>query len=159
MILAMDLSSASVKALSEKLRAYQKAVPQKLDLVCRKVAEVGESAAQGACRSVEVAASVHVEPIADGYSVVADDEQAAFIEFGTGVVGEGTYNGDLPPEWEYNAMWTPLAHDINDPTKWYYYDASDRLRSTRGQEADEFMLEASRVMQESAEAIAKDVFR
>ena len=40
--------------------------------------------------------AIRYENISNGVEIVAEGEHLAFVEYGTGVKGEGTYDGDLP---------------------------------------------------------------
>lgn len=158
----MNLSPASVRAEIRRLEEYRAALPSKMQLLCSQLAEIGVAAAQGTVRSsmMGVAASIRAERNGEvGYIVIADDEEAAFLEFGTGVMGEGTYPGELPPEWGYDLRWTPQAHDPKHPEKWFYYDEENRRRWTWGLVADGFMFVGSETMRQMIVPIAKDVFR
>lgn len=52
-------------------------------------------------------ASIHVASLelvgtSVSATVTADSPHAAFVEYGTGIRGEGTYMGDLPADWQYD---------------------------------------------------------
>jgi len=156
------LSQSSVRNAIKEVRRYQGSLPSKLDRALATLAEIGVSTAQGTVRSSmgNVAAAIRFEKAGSAcYLVISDDEEAAFAEFGTGVMGEGTYPGELPPEFAgYDLRWTPAAHDPDQPEKWYYYDEEGRRRSTWGQTADAYMFAGSEVMKQMVVPVFKDVF-
>ena len=161
MRLSMGLSSSSIGEAVRRLEAYRSSLPSKVDELLRKLCEAGVDAAVSVVPkdTGELASSIRYERRGDGdYLVVADSEYAAFVEFGTGVVGSGTYPGDLPSGWAYDERRTPEAHDPDDPARWYYYDRDGRLRSTRGRQAAGYMLAASEDMRAKALRIAREVF-
>ena len=155
------LSQSSVRKAISEVRRYRDSIPSKLDRALAQLADIGVSAAQGSIRSseIDVAAAIRFEKAGECcYLVISDDERAAFAEFGTGVMGEGTYPGVLPPEWGYDLRWTPAAHDPEHPEKWYYYDEEGRRRSTWGQQADAYMFAGSEVMRQMIAPVFKEVF-
>lgn len=161
MKLGLTLSAESVRAALQALDAYKAGLPAKVDRFCRLMAEQGCETAIATVRkdTGELMSSIRVEQAGQAaYLVVADSDHAAFVEFGTGVVGEGTYPGDLPGSWGYDERRTQAAHDAADPTIWYYYDAQGRRRKTRGQTANGFMLAGSEAMRAAMLPVAREVF-
>lgn len=155
------LSQRSVRDAIAEVSRYRTSLPSRLDRALRQLAEIGVTAAQGSVRTseIDVAAAIRFERNGEAcYLVISDDERAAFAEFGTGVMGEGTYPGELPPEWGYDLRWTPEAHDPEHPEKWYYYDEEGRRCSTWGQQADAYMLAGSEVMRQMVRPIFEEVF-
>lgn len=162
MRIPVELSAKSVRQAERALAEYGRSLGAKCDELCRRLAEIGVTAAAQSVRldTGNLAASIRMEKDGDSaYLVFTDEDYAAFVEFGTGVVGQGTYPGELPAGYGYDERWTPEAHDPIDPTKWFYYDAEGRVRSTRGQTADGFMLAGSEIMRQMVLPIAKEVFR
>ena len=156
------LSHASLSKAIAGLKAYRDGLPAKVDELLRRLSQAGVDAAAAVVPrdTGELESSIRLERRGGSdYLVVADCEYAAFVEFGTGVVGQGTYRGDPPPGWGYDERRTPEAHDPDDPTKWFYYDRDGVLRSTRGQRASGYMAAASEEMRASAVRIAREVFR
>lgn len=141
--------------------AYRASLPGRLEELLRRLSEIGVAAAATVVPedTGELAASIDLER-RDGrdYAVIAACGYAAFVEFGTGVVGQGTYPGDLPAGWGYDERRTPEAHDRSDPTYWYYYDRDGVLRKTMGQRASGFMLAASEDMRRNVLKVAREVF-
>lgn len=163
MRLSCGLSTASVRAVREQVERYSESFDTRLDRLCRELVELG---AEVAVTNVPVdtgdlKSSIRMEAHGDrSYLVVARNGHAAFVEFGTGVVGEGTYEGDLPPAWGYDERWTPEAHDKADPTIWYYRDPVDgEVHWTRGRKAAHYMLRASEAMRQQVIETARRVWR
>lgn len=159
--LRLELSPSSVRSAARELERYRQGLPAKVEEVLRRVCELGVVAAATVVPTDtgELRSSIRVERL-DGrdYLVVTDCGYAAFVEFGTGVVGQGTYGGELPAGWGYDERRTPEAHDERDPTRWYYYDRDGTLCSTRGRTASGFMLAASEEMRRSVLGVAREVF-
>lgn len=161
MRIPLELSARSVAEAVRAVDGYAGSLAPKCRTLCKRLAEAGVEAAVADVRkdTGELAAGIHVEEFGDSsYLVVSDGDHAAFVEFGTGVVGRGTYPGELPAEWGYDERRTPSAHDEKDPTRWYYRDREGAVRSTRGQTANAYMAGASDQMRARALAIAREVF-
>lgn len=160
-IVINELSVTAIDQAKRQLEQYRRQLDEKLELLVSELAEIGVQAAiaevkvdTGALRS-----SIRAERHAGGnWLVIAESPYVAYVEFGTGVVGEGTYPKELPIPWEYDQMRTPEAHDRIDPTKWYYYDDEGYRYSTRGQIAGAFMAKASDEMRNNVLKIAREVF-
>ena len=164
MIVKMKLSHESVQKAIEQVDTYADSLETKCAELCERLAEIGVQAAvrcitQSTNGTGELAASMQVEQSGDtSFLVITRNEHAAFVEFGTGVIGSGTYSGELPQGWTYDQRRTPAAHDSADPTKWWYYDKQGRRRSTRGQTATGFMAVAGEEMRQAVLDTAKEVF-
>lgn len=156
----VELSSASVKSIIRQLEAYGHSLEEKVEEVCKRLAEEGVNTAVSAVR-VDTGAlrdGIYMQRSGDcEYMVISYSPYAWFVEFGTGVVGEGTYPGDLPAGWHYDERRSPWAHDPDDPTTWFYTTANGRF-STRGQSANAYMLAASETMRQKVLNIAREVF-
>ena len=76
---------------------------------------------------------------------------AAYVEFGTGVVGSQSPHPD-PQGWQYDVN----GHGENG---WVYYDDySDKFRWTKGFKSRPFMYNTARELEKSCAKIAKEVF-
>lgn len=147
--LTIDLSESSLKAAQRWVKSYADSLDSKLDDACRELAEVGEQSAKANAPRDHglLAASIRVQPASrKGYEVVADavdgmgHPYAAFVEFGTGVVGSGTYPGELPGAYGYDSGQSPWAHEGDG---WFYW--SENMHDyvfTMGHAAQPFMLPA-----------------
>lgn len=156
----VELSSSSVKSIIRQLEAYAHSLDEKVEEVCKRLAEEGVNTAVSAVR-VDTGAlrdGIYMQRSGDcEYLVISYSPYAWFVEFGTGVVGEGTYPGDLPAGWRYDERRSPWAHDPDDPTVWYYVSGGRRF-STQGQPANAYMLAASEEMRQKVLNVAREVF-
>ena len=163
MKMSVGLNSRDLRKAAEEVSRRENSFTTKCDELVRRLANVGVSAAVETVRkrSGNLASSITTEKRGEAnYVVIAQGRYVAFVEFGTGVVGEGTYPGELSDSWGYDERRTPEAHDPNDPTKWYYYDEYlGHVSSTRGQTANAFMTTADHRMRDQVLAIAKEVFK
>ncbi|WP_165170691.1 HK97 gp10 family phage protein [Adlercreutzia sp. ZJ242] len=162
MKISLGLSAESVKAAARRLDEYAEKLEGKSEELCLRLAEAGVDAAVSHVRkdTGELAGGIRFEKSGDKeYLVVSEGEYATFVEFGTGVVGQGTYPGNLPAGWGYDERRTPAAHDSADPTRWYYRDRNGETRSTRGQTANAYMAASAEEMRQAILEIAREVFR
>ena len=162
MSLSAKLSTVGVRSLREEVARRRDALPSLCDELCRRLAEEGVATAvalapvdTGALR-----AGIHLAVRGDrSYLVVADAAHAAFVEFGTGVVGEGTYPGEVPEGWEYlrDPPRSPWAHDADDVSTWHYLGMDGAFHATRGQEASCYMGGAAEELRQRVAAVAREV--
>ena len=125
-------------------------------VLCASLAEFGlESAiANAPVDTGELRDGIGLYRIGDRrYAVVAKCGHAAFVEYGTGVVGEGTYGGELPPSWEYS-----VGPSIDEDGWWYYVDEEGVGHWTQGQPAQGFMALTAEQVRAAVPAIAREVF-
>lgn len=162
MRIQLGLDAASIDAAIKQVNACGKSLEAKCDELSKRLSEYGVEIAKITVRkdTGELEGGIGFEKVADGeYLVVSEGEYAMFVEFGTGVVGQGTYPGELPAGYSYDERRTPAAHDPNDPTKWYYRDRDGIVRSTRGQTASAYMATSAEQMRQAIIATAKEVFK
>ena len=161
MKITVDLSTKSIGDAIKQLRQYEKTLDDKVDELCRRLAEEGVYAAKSNVPTDTgwLQSGISVEKIGDKhYLVVSSGKYAAFVEFGTGVVGQGSYAGELPNGYSYNEGATPSAHDPMDPDAWFYYDRYGVRRRTKGHVAQPYMLDTAEYVRASVMEIAKEVF-
>lgn len=163
MRVSFGLSVASVRAAREKVERYVESFDPRLDTLCRKLVELGVEVAVAnvPVDTGDLRSSIRLERRGERcYLVAARNGHAAFVEFGTGVVGQGTYQGELPDGWGYDERRTPEAHDPIDPTIWYYRDPVDgEVHRTRGRRAAHYMLRADEAMRQKVIETAREAWR
>lgn len=153
------LSVGSIKAARKELQQYKQEVEKKIKLVISQLIAEGVEIARkeiislGAVDSEWLYKSLDGLIYTDGKSgiIFTDCPYAAFVEFGTGVVGKSNPHPEIP--WKY---------DVNQHGEigWVYYDEeSGRFRWTKGMPSRPFMYNTSRELLERAEKIAKAVFQ
>ena len=161
MVIDIDLNTKSIDAAIRKVEKYKRWVDSKTQELVKRLAEAGLEEARvqfsGAEYSGENDAEVTVEPIADGFKIVATGQAVFFIEFGAGVY----YNGAEPyPEPRPKGISNIGEYGDGKGKRkaWGFYDESGELVITHGTPAAMPMLHASRTMQQEVERIAKEVF-
>ena len=163
MVKSVVLSESSIKKLVKEIEQLQKTLPDKVEAFCKDLAQIGIDTASRilATDYRSRGDGVFLEKKSNGeYLVVAQGNQVAFIEFGVGVVGQsGGYPANkLPASWHYDERRSPWAHDLTDPTIWYYYDDNHEVQKTRGDMPVGFMNTASEEMRQSIASLAKEYF-
>ena len=166
-----DLSTDGIEKLIQDLLNYKNnELQQKVDLLARTLAEKGVKIAKAnitkldAIFTGELLSSVHLEQGNSGggkavFFVVADSEHAAFVEFGTGQLGqEGPYPYPLPDgvEWNYNTGRTIFEISPGEYGWFYYRDG--QWYFTQGMPSRPFMYETSLELIQEIPKIAKTVF-
>lgn len=160
--LHIDLSERSIRAAQRWIESYAASLDERLDGVCREVADEGASSAKEHAPVLHggLEASVHVQKGAKrGYEVVADvtdgngHSYAPFVEFGTGVAGSGTYPGKLPAGYSYDSGQSPWAHEGDG--WWYWSEDAHEYVFTEGHAAQPFMLPAADDMRAAVPKVGK----
>lgn len=157
----LSLNTKSINSAIKEVRAYKKWVQDKTLELTRKLAELGADEAKvrfvGAQYDGINDSSVTVEPITNGYKIVAAGNAVCFIEFGAGVY----YNGTEPyPEPRPSGVVGIGEYGQGKGRRkaWGFYDADGALVITHGTPAAMPMYHASRVMMQEVSRIAKEVF-
>lgn len=140
--------SRSLDAAIKQLTRLKQDIPKTVDKVCRDTATRGavkaESSYRRAAYDGNKLISVTVEPIKNGYAVIAGGESVLFVEFGAGVryadnpahpnnfgYRPGTYPGkghwDDPRGW-----WIPVehggGHTYGNPASMTMYETAKSMR-------------------------------
>lgn len=103
-IVINPLDPKSIDNALKQVRQYQKTFHQKVEELCRVLAETGYDVAaarfSGAQYDGNNDVTVRIEKSETGYRLIAEGESVAFIEFGTGIKmnpgGNSSYPGDRP---------------------------------------------------------------
>jgi phage gpG-like protein len=156
--ITFTLDEKSINAAIKQLSLYKKELSRKANLlVQRLVAEGVEIAKQevkvlGAFDSGELHDSLDGLMYTDGTRgiIFTNCGHAAFVEFGTGVVGAGSPHPTMPWQYDVNA---------HGEAGWVYYDEKQgRFRWTKGMPSRPYMYLTARQLEERAMAIAREVF-
>ena len=160
-VITVQLNSRSISAAIKEVRAYKAWVERKTRELTAKLVELGAKEAKvrfsGAQYDGNNDAAVSVESVPGGYKIVAIGGSVFFIEFGAGVL----YNGSEP----YPEPRPPGVVGIGEYGKgfgkrkaWGFYDERGELVITHGTLAEMPMLHAGRTMRQNVEKIAREVF-
>lgn len=162
------LSTDSITQALREIRKFNRnEANKKMDLLCKRLAEIGADTAQ-----IEFAWSeyegpnddvnVVVEQMENGYKIVASGEAVAFIEFGAGATyghGYPVNETKVPPNIPVPGSWstdpTVGKGHWNDPKGWYYAHG----QRTLGNPPAMAMWYAREEMRRQIEQIAREVFQ
>lgn len=156
----IGLSSRSIQAAINEMEAYKNSIDTKMNLLCRRLAEMGAvKVSIGYARAIysgDKHISVSVEQTPTGYAIVASGESVLFVEFGAGAkyghghpqnsefgMGPGTYPSD-------KGHW-------NDPKGWYIPKAHGGGH-TYGNPPSAVMYETAKDLREAILNAAREVF-
>lgn len=156
--ITIQLSDASINQAIKELKAYKRELSKKTRLLVQLLVEAGVEIAKqevltlGAFDSGELHGSLDGLMYTDGARgiIFTDCGHAAFVEFGTGVVGAASPHPTMP--WEY---------DVNQRGEkgWVYYDEKQgRFRWTKGMPSRPYMYLTAQQLEERVMEIARGVF-
>lgn len=164
------LSLKDIQKATQELTKYKNDLNEKIDLFVKKLAQKGVEIAKD---KVSIYQAIDTGKLLDSitlkegdiikngacYYIYTDCEYASFVEFGTGVMGEGTYSHDMPEgvDWDY-ASGPCVFTTIDGRTGWYYPTKDGGYRFTQGQPSRPFMTETAIMLSMQVLEVAKEVF-
>lgn len=159
--ISISLSGKSIDKALKEIKAYEKWVKEKTDLLIEKLALIGarEASVRFTTAMYDGTNDVKVEvsQIQDGWVITAEGQAVAFIEYGSGV-----YHNPAEP---YPNPRPKGIVGIGEYGKgrgkreaWGYYDENDELVITRGNPAAMPMWYATQEMEREVERIVREVF-
>ena len=157
MKITIDLSEQSINEAIKKVRQYGKDIDRKTGILVKRLVDEGveiakfEVMALGAFDKGDLLRSLDGVMYADGKSgiIFTGCDHAAYVEFGTGVVGQRDPHPTMP--------W---AYDVNGHGEdgWYYWD-DGRKRWTKGMPSRPYMYITANVLAKEVARIAREVFK
>lgn len=146
----IKMSLDNIDDVIQDLMDYKAWIEMKCAVLVERLCDRGVEIAKGLCPvdTGDLRDSIH--SLAEGLAgqIIASSGHAAYVEFGTGIVGAYSPHPTLP--WIYDIN----GHDING---WVYYK-NDRFYWTAGQPAKPFMHNTAKQLAKEAPKIAKEVF-
>lgn len=96
--ITLELSTQSCSKVLKELKKYQQAKAEKMNEVCKRLAEIGaqEANAHLVFKHGNDDAQITVEPMDGGYKLVMSGSDVYFIEFGTGSDVDAHYQTTVP---------------------------------------------------------------
>ena len=164
-------SQSSIQNAIKALQSYQDNLTYKCQLLAEKLAEKGVEIARvqisdlDAVFTSELLQSVHSEykgSVKGGgvWAVVADSKHAAFVEFGTGIIGKANpYKGALPEgvDWQY-ASGKTIRQLADGRYGWFYKGKDGNWYFTEGMPSRPFMYNTANELRSIIVSTAKEVF-
>ena len=166
------LSPSSISQLQDELKQCRRSIDYKVKRFAERLADCGAEIARtqivdlDAIFTGELLESIwseDVEYIPHGavFAIIADNQHAMFVEFGTGQKGEDTpYPYPLPDgvSWSYNVGKT-IKYNSKKGTYYWFYPGKDGLwHYTEGMPARPFMYNTSLELAKGVVEIAKEIF-
>ncbi len=161
--ITMDLSTRDINRTIRELQRYKKNLNRKVNLLIQTLTDLGVDIAKAQIREMGAWYTGELESSVEGYFsptvgvgvIKAGSYHAVFVEFGTGVVGEGVPHPQADSLWVYNI---PTEHKDETGGWWYYNDRDNRLHYTHGMESRPFMYNTARKLEEECAKVAREVF-
>lgn len=159
----------SIGKATRKLHAYKKRIQQKTSLLVQKLTDYGVEIVQikivnmGAYYSGELLSGVsgYYSPTLNAGFVKVASDHAAFVEFGTGVVGQNNShkNGEYLSKaaWSY-ASGAKIFTTQDGRVGWIYPTDDGEFRFTEGMKSRPFMYETALELENSFNRVAQEVF-
>ena len=164
------LDPNSIAEAIKELNQYKKDVENKAKQLVQRLVDLGANVARvkivemGAYYSGELLSGVggYFSPILNAGWVKVTNDHAAFVEFGTGVVGQSNphRNGEYlsKASWAY-ATGRTIFTTRDGRTGWFYPTESGEYRFTEGMKSRPFMYETALQLQRDFPKLAREVFR
>ena len=155
--ITVELNATSINKAIREIKKLDAEWDRKIDEVIRRLATLGATKASlGFSRAIytgEKDISISVEPIENGYSIIASGESVLFIEFGSGV----TYGYGHPDPMGYGPGTYPGKGHWDDPNGWYLPKSKGGLH-TYGNPPSATMYQTGKELQQEILRIARGVF-
>ena len=169
MNITVRLDPKSIKDAINALNTYKADIERKSQLLVQRLTDYGADIARvkivslGAIDTGELLSGVdgYYSPLLNAGFVKVSNEHVAFVEFGTGIVGQS--NPHRNAEYLSKASWQYATGKKIFTTKdgkvgWIYPTDDGGYRFTEGMESRPFMYETALELQREFPKIAKEVF-
>lgn len=168
-VITARLDPKSIAEAINEIREYQQEVERKARLLVERLTDFGADIARIKIVSMGALATGALLSGVDGYYspmlnagfVRVTSDHVAFVEFGTGVVGQNSphRNGEYLAKaaWQY-AVGAKIFTTKNGRVGWIYPTKDGGFRFTEGMSSRPFMYETAIDIQQNFPQIAKDVF-
>lgn len=154
--ITIDLTVESINKAIKEIEKFQKEVETRLDLLCKRLAELGVSVVAddyGYTRGGEI--TVDWEKVEDGYLVTAAGKGVMFLEFGAGdEAGTGFMGEDVPVD-TAPGSWSS-THGKQYSEKGYWVWNGHVFTSVAPRSGMYF---ASERIKQEVESVAREVFK
>ena len=157
-VIKFGLSVSEIDRAIKEIEKYEREFKKNIDLMLERLVESGVEIARnevislGAFDSGKLAGSISSVMYVENNRglIITNCDYAAFVEFGTGVVGSNSPHPTMP--WDY---------DVNSHGEagWVYYDEEQgRFRWTKGMPSRPFMYNTAKGLETKVVEIAREVF-
>ena len=158
-IISCTLDTKDIQRAVNELKAYKKQFLERCNQLVETLTDYGVEVAKVQVAQLDAYYTGELMNSIEGYFspttqvgiIKAGAYYAAYVEFGTGVVGSRSPHPD-PQDWQYDVN----AH--GDEGWVYYDDDSGKFRWTKGFKSRPFMYNTAREIEKNCAKIAKEVF-
>lgn len=154
--ITIDLSVEGINKAIKDIEKFQKEVENKLDLLCKRLAELGVSVVADDyeyTRGGEI--TVDWEKVDDGYLVTAAGKGVMFLEFGAGdEAGTGFQGADVPVDTSPGSWSSTHSKQYSENGYWVWNGHVFRSIAPRSG-----MYFATERIKQEAESVAKEIFK
>ena len=159
--ITVGLTPKSIDAAIRKVERYKKELNPKVSLLIQSLTDAGVEIAKAQVRELGAWYTGELEESITGYFspslqagiIKAGAPYAIYVEFGTGVVGEGQPHPEPPDGWKYD------SNEHGESGWWYFNERDQKWHWTKGMESRPFMYNTFLELQRLAKGEAKVVFR
>lgn len=170
MEITVSLDSADIFRVVDKLNAYEHRLREKANKICERLSFIGAwEATTGFSQAIydgDKDFDVRVDPVENGFEIIADGETVLFLEFGAGITygyghPQATEFGMGPGTWPYphgmpvhgKWMW-----NWENPNGWYFTDGAGEKHHTYGNAPAMPMYNTAKDLRSKVEEVAREVF-
>lgn len=165
----VTLDPTSIENAIKEINEYRKEVERKTKMLVQRLTDLGASIARikiadmGAVYSGELLSGVggYFSPILNAGFVKVTSDHVAFVEFGTGVVGQQSphTNGEYLAKaaWAYGSG-SKIFTTKNGKVGWIYPTDDGEFRFTEGMRSRPFMYQTALELQKEFPRMAREVF-
>ncbi len=159
MKISLKLSEDSIQKAIDELNRYKRRVDRLPERLVKDLTDMGAEIAKqnvqhmGAYDTGELESSIYAEQNGAKGSVKTGAGHAAFVEFGTGVVGEGAPHPDVSlAGWKY---------DVNEHGElgWWYPGKDGRFHWTKGMPSRPYMYSAAQELRGLVYPTARELMK
>ena len=164
-VISFSLSEKSINEAIKALDNYKKEFNRKCNELIKQLTDYGYEFAKfevlrlGAFDTGELADSIHgyFDPDSHVGFIRAECWYAIYVEYGTGVVGAGSYGDPSHPAAGEHGWYYDVNH--HGENGWVYFNEREgKVMRTKGQPSHPFMYNTFRELQQKAHDYAKSVF-
>ena len=158
-VISFSLDEKEINRAIRELKQYKKSFLEKCDRLVKALTDEGANIAKIQIKMLDAVYTHELMNSIEGYFsstshvgiIKAGAYYAAYVEFGTGVVGSQSPHPD-PQGWQYD------VNGHGDKGWVYYDDEGGKFRWTKGFKSRPFMYNTARELEKVCKEIAEEVF-
>ena len=158
-VIKFSLDSKEIERAIKEVNQFKKEFLEKCNLLIEALTDYGVDVAKLKVKELDAVYTGELMNSIEGYYsptynvgiIKAGAYYAAYVEFGTGVVGKGAAHPN-PQGWQYD------VNNHGDEGWVYYDDYSGKFRWTKGFKSRPFMYNTARELEKNCKRIAEEVF-